>query len=646
MLEPRSLVVRVLIVLSIVACPCFATIATSDEPAQSEPVGSELREKVTVAAENEEIMIGPRGASTSVVDPRATGGMPGTLNDLVSALPGVSENGQGGLFQVFSIRGVSRHRVTNMLAGMRLTSERRAGVSVSFIDPLLMGSVQVLRGPATTFYGSGALGGVVQVVPRDFAAPHAEAAYAGNGNERFIAAGVGGAQWSAGLAWRKADDAEAADGTLLNSHFERLSAVAQTNWKRGDWRYEFQAIPSLAEDIGKASSDYPQRTTNYPRQRHGLMRFAVTAPAEWRLQAYVHARDLRTEVVEAGVSRSRVENDSFDFGLRWEDEREVDSRITLQYGAESFNRRSVDSLERREDLDPVDPDEPLTLRTLDGGRLDELGAFGAVSWSWGATQWQAGVRYSWAEQANADAVEQTRSAWNGFAELTWQAGERLELRGSLDNGTRFPSLSELYFSGTTGAGGVIGNPELDSEQALNAELSARWLGRRLFLGGVLFHNTIDDYIERVEIAEDLLTWVNLTSGTIRGMELQAVWMLDESWRVFGSGHVMRGRDENDRPLADIPPHQLQVGTRRDKGRWDFHTRLAYRAEKDDPGSREQEISSAWLLDVTLAYAVSSRWKVALSGLNLLDEVYFPAADRKAALAPGRTIALRLSWAGG
>jgi iron complex outermembrane receptor protein len=159
MLEPRPTLTRTLIVLLSSACSLPGAIASSDEPVQSEPVDSTLSEKVTVAAESEEIVIGPRGASTSVVDPEAAGGMPNSLSDLVSALPGVSENGQGGLFQVVSIRGVSRHRVTNMIAGMRLTSERRAGVSVSFVDPLLMGSVQVLRGPATTFYGSGALGG-------------------------------------------------------------------------------------------------------------------------------------------------------------------------------------------------------------------------------------------------------------------------------------------------------------------------------------------------------------------------------------------------------------------------------------------------------------------------------------------------------
>ena len=37
---------------------------------------------------------------------------PNTLTSAVAAVPGVSENGQAGLFQVYSIRGVSRHRVT------------------------------------------------------------------------------------------------------------------------------------------------------------------------------------------------------------------------------------------------------------------------------------------------------------------------------------------------------------------------------------------------------------------------------------------------------------------------------------------------------------------------------------------------------
>jgi iron complex outermembrane receptor protein len=642
MVEPRSYIPRALLVLVLAALAFPVTANETEESPRDKPADSNLRETVTVAAESDEVVIGPRGASTSVVDPEDAGGMPTALTDVVSTLPGVSQNGQGGLFQVFSIRGVSRHRVTNMISGMRLTSERRAGVAISFVDPLLMGSIHVLRGPATSFYGSGALGGVVQVLPRDFSTPYAELGYSGNGNERFVAAGLGGEGWSAGLAWRQADDAKAADGSTLNSHFTQLSAVFQTEWRRGDWSYEFLAIPTVADDIGKANTDFPERTTNYPRERHGMLRFALTAPAGWRLQTSVHAQDLQTEVVEEDIARSQVENDSLDLGVRWEDKREVGSGLTLQYGGESFNRRGVDAREVAQDLQSGDTQ---TLQTLDDARLDELGAFGALGWNWGRTRWQSGARYSWIQQANRGAATETRSAWNGFAEVTWQAGEKLELRGSLDNGTRFPSLSELYFSGTTGAGGVIGNPDLVAERALNTEVSVRWLGRRLFVSGVLFNNRIKDYIERVEIAEDLLTWVNLTSGSIRGVELQGLWMAGKGWRVFGSAHVMRGRDTDDQPLADVPAHEIQAGARGAWGRWSCETRLAYRAAKTDPGSREKEIGSAWLLDATLAYTFTPDWRVALSGSNLLDDEYFAAADRKTPLAPARSIALRLSWTG-
>ena len=71
----------------------------------------------------------PLGARSTVLDPDASMGTPSALTDLVTAVPGVSENGQAGLFQVFSIRGVSRQRVRSLVSGMRITSERRAGAS-------------------------------------------------------------------------------------------------------------------------------------------------------------------------------------------------------------------------------------------------------------------------------------------------------------------------------------------------------------------------------------------------------------------------------------------------------------------------------------------------------------------------------------
>jgi iron complex outermembrane receptor protein len=612
---------RYLIPLLFIATP----LAASEEDSEKEV----LREEVTVTANSEGIVMGPRGASTSVVDPSKAGGMPGTLTELITAQPGISENGMAGLGQVVSIRGVSRHRIASMLSGMRLTSERRAGVSISFLDPLLMGTVQVLRGPATSFFGSGALGGVMQVFPRSFDEPFAEAGYSTDGNENFQLAGFGDEGWSLSVARRDAGDGEAVDGTRLNSHFTQYSAVLQRNWNHGQWSYELLAVPAYARDVGKSSTDFPERTTEYPRERHGLVGLTATAPSGWRLNGYVHAWDTETAV----ESVTSVVNDSLDFGARWEHEAEIAGSISLDYGLESFNRRGVDA---------VSPDEP---RSLDGAALDELGAFVAAKGSRGRASWQAGGRFSWAHQRNGSDTDRNLSAWNGFAELSWLFAEKLELRGSVDSGLRFPSLSELFYTGTTGRGRVIGNPELDSERSLNAELSLRWLGKRLYINGVLFHNRIADYVERIELEPDLLTYVNLISGTIEGFEWQGLFIPAERWKLFWAGHLLHGRSSSGEPLADIPADEASIGARHDIGRWSIESRLAYRNEKNDFGSEEKEIPSAYLLSASASFPFSPQWSINISGNNLLDEEYFPSADRKAPLAVGRSAAVRLSWRG-
>ena len=61
--------------------------------------------------------------------------VPSSLTDLINTSPSVSQNGQGGHFQNFSIRGVSRQRVRTLINDMRIVSDRRAGVSASFIEP-------------------------------------------------------------------------------------------------------------------------------------------------------------------------------------------------------------------------------------------------------------------------------------------------------------------------------------------------------------------------------------------------------------------------------------------------------------------------------------------------------------------------------
>ncbi len=621
----------------------------------------QVYEHVDVTASRGGESFAPESVASTVIKTEDKAAAPATLAELVEGVAGVAENGQGGVFQVFSIRGVSRHRVLTLVSGVPIIGERRAGVSASFIDPTLMGSVDVLRGPASTYYGSGALGGVVQVFPRVFDGLHFDAGYDSFGDGSYGRIGWGtddddGGAWSLGAAYRTADNGEAADGTELNSHFSQLSASLTRAWRAGGRDYELQAIPSYGRDIGKSNTSFPDRVTNYPRETHLLLRFGVAGrdregSSPWRASAFIHPNDLTTADLRTGDRFTEVENQAFDFGAGWQREWSRAggegrlSSLAGRYGVDYVGRRGVDADERREDFS----DGTITeLRTLDGGAQDEAAVYGSVRWSLGPATFQAGGRFTWQQQENgggAGAASRDDSAATAFLGYVRPLGKGFEVAANAGTGLRFPNLSERFFTGTTGRGGVIGNPDLESESSLTFDLGLRWYGERTFLSAQVFRQEIDDYIERVEIADDLLTFVNLTAGTIAGFEIEGFHQLSDPWLLTWSGHLLDGESDAGEPLADVPADRLQLGLKYDRGNWIGQFQVQHRARKDDPGSGEKAIPSAQLVSASLRYRLRSGVAVTLQGRNLLDQEYFNSADRRSPIAAGRSIGLSLSWSG-
>jgi len=533
--------------------------------------------------------------------------------------------------------------VTHLVSGARISSERRAGASTSFIDPLLMKSVDVLRGPSTTQHGSGALGGVLRSSPRSFDGWSMDLGYASSGDGAHQLVGIGGEGWSLGIAHRSAGDAETATGDPLNSAYDQYSAIARGAWQGSRLSYDLLFVPSYGQDIGKSNTDFPDRITTYPRERHGLLRFAVASDRDWKGQIFFHAQDLVTNVYEPGVAWSSVDNESIDFGLRWDGTHRVSDTFGFVYGVESYNRRGVTAEESRQDFGLGATGQVERTLTLDDGRQDELGVYAVLEIEGLGARWEAGTRYSWIQQENAGGAAEEHDAWSGNVGVAWPFAKRWELRGAASSGVRFPGLTELFFSGTTGRGETVGNPALESERALNTEATLRWLGRGLFVGGTLFHNRIDDYIERIELKGNQRSFVNLTSGTIRGVEVEGAFHPAESWNLFWSGASLRGRSSGGEPLSDVPPVSLALGGGCRVGRWSIESSWTWRDAKSDPGNDEKPIPSAHLWDVAVMRSIAASWTLAVAATNLLDEEYFRSADRKAPFARGRSFTLGVSF---
>lgn len=125
-------------------------------------------------------------AGVSVVD-RATIEARGytTLTEALSAIPGlrvVQSGPQGQVASVF-IRGTNSNHVLVLRDGLQVNDPSDPGNAFNFgVDTLEdLERIEVIRGPASGIYGSGAIGGVINLVTRK-----------GEGPTRFVVEGAGG----------------------------------------------------------------------------------------------------------------------------------------------------------------------------------------------------------------------------------------------------------------------------------------------------------------------------------------------------------------------------------------------------------------------------------------------------------------------
>lgn len=228
-----------------------------------------------------------------------------------------------------------------------------------------------------------------------------------------------------------------------------------------------------------------------------------------------------------GESLTEVRNQSLELGFNWQRDWPLNGRRGPtdphgSYGIDYFGRRGVDADERVESLagEPLEGGSFTSARTLDGASEDEAAAYGTVRWSWGPATFQAGGRLTWQHQTNEGAPSREDTAGTAFLGLVRSLANGFELTANLGTGSRFPNLSERFFTGTTGRGQVIGNPDLDAESSRNLDLGLRWFGDQAFWNVQFFDLRIDAYIERIDMADGTRTFVNLTSGTIRGLEVE------------------------------------------------------------------------------------------------------------------------------
>ena len=477
-----------------------------------------------------------------------------------------------------SIRGLGGDRIAFRLDGSRLNFNAGHRGRI-FIEPELIRQVDVLRGPGSALYGSGAIGGIIAfrtIEPEDLLPPGSEHPVGG-----FIRSGYqsnGRAFRSTGAFAARAGDfaglvavsglnngnlTDGAGNTIPFSADTTLTTMARLNWAPEFNRFSLSAMrfqDNHQIPIAANTATLQSITDRTTEQESYVARWNYENPATPLLQPQVvlyrnrtHLDEQRltgtavrdtTELVTTGIDAQNTSRFSF-FGL---------DRHVLTFGSELYRDEQEGTA------------NGLLRSQFPSASQNVLGLYLQDEISIGALSVVPGIRWDNFSQESPDGLnDQEFTRASPKISVAYRVTDWLQPYASYAQAFRAPSLTELYVGGQHFPGNsFVPNPNLQPEISENVEVGVNLRfsdvvipGDRLRARLTAFNNNIDNYIEQLVLARTTVSR-NVGRARIQGAELELQY---DSGAVFGgiTATVLKGDNLTDNePLASIPANRVSL----------------------------------------------------------------------------------------
>jgi iron complex outermembrane receptor protein len=636
------------------------------------PILMTVKEEITVTAEADSI-IDVNLPSHRTILPSSVLTEMGTSNiaESVDKVPGVAAVGTGGYSMVPAIRGLAEHRILLLVDGVRITSERRIGASASFISLGAIDRVEINRGPYSVFHGSGALGGIINIITKS---PSPGSPFKANfslgyntaRNERAGSASFSGSLGKWGLMFgvngKKADDYSSPSGEVEWSRYQDYDLMFKINRQNEDSELYATMFHYKGTDIGKPSPTSRLKPRWYPTETNTLFTIGYKTRNFWifnNLNASVYTLmssletqkdNLREESLSLAMRNlARVEGTNFGFKVRGG--RTLGKIHTLNVGLDFFGRTDINDMNSEWKYNTngrvISQTEETTLQDARRSNFgfyidDKLQISDLLSLN-------VGARFDVVRTSNLSLGGYRTSRNDEFFSVylgsVFQITPALSLLGNIGQSFRFPSVSELFYTGLTGRGTVFGNPDLSPEKSLNFDLGFRYLHERFFASLYGFNNSIADMIQKYGgLEEEEYFYRNLTDSRIYGVEGEFYFSVMKDVELFINFHHMVGKDKDtDAALNYIPPSRLTFWGKYSPGRFWIEPRVTLSSSVKDPGPLEIAIDGYVLFDTIFGLKINGNLTLVAIAQNILDQTYRASADESGVDAPGRGFVFRAEY---
>ncbi len=517
-----------------------------------------------------------------------------TLGETLEALPGVASITAGTMVGKPVIRGLSGNQIQVLSNGIGVDYQQYGARHPPNIDPFLAGRIEVVRGASSLLYGSGALGGAIDVqAPAFVFMPEGESealadtlfVYHSN-NEQWDTGAKARASTDrfsldAGIMGRSAGDlttpnaATAAEsgnpsdpkftGELPFTNFDQLNAqfgagvltdFGEFGVRYNQWNNENNFLLPTGKGIGLwLNNDQLQLTGAMPLAsgwelkptlswQHNLRR--ANSPGQPLSAGYDGTIHLEFDRYVARLEAIHGPLGPFDGGT-----------LGVEYSNKIQYSRGTTVL-------------------APGGEVSNLALFAFESKDIGDWTLQAGLRHDW-HSVTGDAGK-TRapvnfvgrdshdySVFTGSLGAVYRLTDQVAIASNLGTGFRAPSLFELYADGVHGGVAAIqeGNPDLDPENSINVDLGLRWNTPWLQGSATVYRNAISDYIYLQDTGESRnglpIFAYQQDDALLTGLELEASWQVTDQLELSGALDLVRGtNDRTDEDLPLLPADSLRL----------------------------------------------------------------------------------------
>ncbi|MBI9070895.1 MAG: TonB-dependent receptor [Melioribacteraceae bacterium] len=528
-----------------------------------------------------------------------------SLSDALDKKPGLSISRDGIWGTHINIRGLSKNNIVTLIDGNRIETGTSIAAGMSMIDLNDVERIEVIKSASSPLYGSGALGGVVNIISKEsqydsafFLTGSVSSNYNSVNSSRSgnIFLKSGGTNWFAKIngTVREAANVETPKGELENSQFKDNNISASIGVQPfEDHEVVLKLQRFYAEDVGipggapfaePAKARYPEEKRELYSVEYRINNL-VKSMSNLSIKYFHQLINRRVELIPNANTIVKPNADHNINGIQLQTEWTLGKNNLFIAGIDAWNRHlrswRTKEIKAKNQIIGERPVPVSDYRSIGVFAQDEIQIIkDKLSLTLGGRADQINVKND--DSYNPDYIivngvkndspptkmllwkssEENDISYSANAGFLFKAINDIDLTLDISHSFRSPSLEERYQFIQLGSITYLGNSDLDPEKGTFFDFGVRvWKPAFSFTGNV-FVNYMNNLVIDEWQNDQLYVKNNVGKARLYGFDFSINYNIYKDFVLYSSASYVRGEDtENNLDLPEIPPLNGRLGLR-------------------------------------------------------------------------------------